>query len=84
MAKKMGDADEVSSARDALEVALSGLKKKLEEIDARLVALFGDWDAAIDRGAAIEESKATLDRLSELLSHRSYIRNLVRDIKEEI
>lgn len=84
MAKKMGDTDEVSSARATLEIALSGLKKKLEEIDARLFALFDDWDAAVDRGTSIEESKSTLNRMSELLSHRSYIRNLVRDIKEEI
>lgn len=78
MAKKMGDAGEVAEARSALETALSGLKKKLENIDARLFALFDDWDTANG------ESKPTLDQMSELLSHRSYIRNLVRDIKEEI
>ena len=78
-AKKMGDADEVAEARSSLEEALLRLEGKLSEIDDKLYAMFGDWDAAID-----EVRKGVLDRMSELLSHRSYIRNLVRDIKEEI
>ena len=78
-AKKMGDADDVAEARSSLEEALSGLEGKLREIDDKLYAMFGDWDSAAD-----EERKRVLDGMSELLSHRSYIRNLVRDIKEEI
>lgn len=84
MAKKMGDEDEVAEARSSLEEALVGLSDKLVEIDARLFALFGDWDAALDSDASSDEKKSLLNRMSELLSHRSYIRNLVRDIKEEI
>jgi molecular chaperone HscB len=83
-AKKMGDDAEVSEAREALEDALQGLKEKLNQIDERLFALFADWDKAVDLIAGDGERKAALDRMSELLSHRSYIRNLVRDIKEEL
>src|ERR1700742_1012123 len=83
-AKKMGDDDEVQEARTALEEALDGLKNKLNDIDARLFALFADWDATVDSGADESARKPLLDRMSELLSHRSYIRNLVRDIKEEL
>jgi molecular chaperone HscB len=83
-AKKMGDEEEVAGARSTLGEALAGLEEKLREIDDRLYALFADWDSAIDNPAAEEEGKRVLDRMSELLSHRSYIRNLVRDIKEEI
>lgn len=83
-AKKMSDEDEVQEARAALEEALDGLKSKLNDIDARLFASFADWDAAVDRGADEQARKPVLDRISELLSHRSYIRNLVRDIKEEL
>ena len=82
-AKKMGDEDEVQEARAALDEALGGLKDKLDDIDARLFAVFADWDAAVDRGAGEQEQRPVLDRMSELLSHRSYIRNLVRDIREE-
>jgi len=83
-AKQVSDEDEVQAARAALEEALEGLKNKLNDIDARLFASFADWDAAVDRGADEQERKPVLDRMSELLSHRSYIRNLVRDIKEEL
>ena len=83
-AKKMGDEDDLRQTRAALEEALGGLKSKLDDIDARLFASFADWDAAIDRGADEGERQAVLDRMSELLSHRSYVRNLVRDIREEL
>lgn len=83
-AKKMGDADEVLEARASLEEALAGLRKKLASIDERLFALFGDWDSAIDRSATTDEKKPLLDQMSELLSHRSYIRHLVRGIEEEL
>ena len=83
-AKKMGDEDEVREARAALEEALDGLRNKLSDIDARLFASFADWDAAVDRGADDAGRKPVLDRMSELLSHRSYLRNLVRDIREEL
>ena len=78
-AKKMGDEDELAQARQSLTEALDGLNEKLGEIDRRLFSLFDEWDAA-----AAEDKKAALDSMSELLSHRSYIRNLVRGIKEEI
>jgi molecular chaperone HscB len=78
-AKKIGDPDEVGEARSSLEGALARLEARLGELDGELYAMFGDWDHA-----AGEEKKGVLDRMSELLSHRSYIRNLVRDIREEI
>lgn len=83
-AKKMGDEDEVIEARAALESALQGLKEKLNEIDERLYTLFGVWDATVDVDSNDDARKAALDRMSEALSHRSYIRNLVRDITEEL
>jgi molecular chaperone HscB len=82
-AKKMGDEDEVEQARSSLEEALGGLRRKLDDIDARLAAHFDEWDGALDAEDSAGQ-KVALDRMSELLSHRSYIRNLVRDIKEEL
>ena len=67
-----------------LRKALDELKDKLNEIDARLFALFADWDGLIDRDADEAARKSVLDRMSQLLSHRSYVRNLVRDIREEL
>jgi molecular chaperone HscB len=82
-AKKMGDEDEIGEARASLEEALAGLREKLGQIDENLFALFERWDRAIE-AADETEKRASLDRMSEMLSHRSYIRNLVRDIREEI
>lgn len=83
-AKKMGDEDEIVEARSALEEALSLLNDRLKELDARLFQFFDEWDAAVDKATIETEKKALLDQMSELLSQRSYIRNLVRDIKEEL
>lgn len=83
-AKKMGDEDEVAEARSSLEEALAGLRKKLAGIDKVLLTLFEDWDSALDRSAATDQKKPLLDRMSELLSHRSYINHLVSSIQEEL
>ena len=82
-ARKMGDDDEIAEARKLLEEALEKLQEKMAGLDSTLRSLFGKWDAALETGTEADR-KAVLDRMSELLSHRSYIRNLVRDIKEEI
>jgi len=81
-AKKMADEDEIAEAVAALEDALTGLRAKLAEIDERLFGQFEQWDLVFESNSASGEKKIVLDRMSELLSHRSYIRNLVRDITE--
>ena len=83
-AKKTGDEDEAAEARSSIEEALTDLHKKLQGIDERLSNCFEEWDSALDRDATPDEKKPLLGRMSDLLSHRSYIRNLVRDIKEEL
>ena len=83
-ARKTSDDDEDAEARSSIEEALVDLHKKVQEIDERLSALFDDWDSAFEREATADWKKPLLDRVNELLSHRSYIRNLVRDIKEEL
>ena len=82
-AKKLADDDEVTQARAALEDALDGLREKLAEIDDRLFAQFTGWDAAVDENTESSEKKVILDRMSEMLSNRSYIRHLVHNIQEE-
>jgi len=84
VAKKTRDEEEMAAARSSLEEALASLREKLNEIDNRLFAHFDGWDSALDSGDSEKNKKALLDQMSGLLSHRSYIRNLVRDIKEEL
>lgn len=83
-AKMTGDEGEAVEARSSIEETLTDLHKKLQGIDERLSNLFEEWDSALDREATSDEKKPLLNRMSDLLSHRSYIRNLVRDIKEEL
>jgi len=81
-ARKMAGEDEIADVVAALETALAGLRTKLAEIDERLFAQFDQWDSVLENDSAATEKKIVLDRMSELLSHRAYIRNLVRDITE--
>jgi molecular chaperone HscB len=82
-ARKHAAEDEMSRARGALEEAMVSLKQRLEELDHQLLALFEEWDLA-DYSEGNQASRSVLDRMSQLLSHRSYIHNLVRDIEEEL
>jgi molecular chaperone HscB len=81
-AKGSGDDADLAQARLALEDALASLKEKLASIDTKLAILFQDWDRAVDRDDPAK--KAVLDRISELLSHRSYINHLVNNVLEEL
>jgi molecular chaperone HscB len=83
-AKKAGDEEETAEARSSLEREMSGLVDKQSEIDERLDRLFNEWDEDETGEARAEQKKQTLDRLSELLSYRSYISNLLGDIEEEL
>jgi flagellar hook-associated protein FlgK len=78
----MADEDEVAEAVASLEDALTGLQTRLAEIDERLLAQFQQWDSVLENNSASGEKKNVLERMSELLSRRSYIRNLVREITE--
>jgi hypothetical protein len=56
----------------------------LTEVDAELAALGAQWDAALDSGADEAKRTALLTRMSEVLNRRSYIRNLVDGVQQEI
>lgn len=81
-AKKMGDTDEIAEAREALEETLASLNGKMKELDGQMFALFDKWDAAVDKETIEQEKKAILEQMSEMMSHRAYLRNLIRDIKD--
>jgi molecular chaperone HscB len=81
-ARGSGDEADFAEARAALEEALEGLKEKLAAIDDKLAKLFQDWDNAVD--ADNLDKKALLDRMSEILSHRSYINHLANSVLEEL
>jgi molecular chaperone HscB len=81
-AKKSGDLEMVRTAQAELRGALKALTAKLDYIDSCLKGTFRDWDES-ESSNEPENRKVVLDRMSDFLSHRAYIRNLIRNIEEE-
>ena len=78
VARKMGDDD--PEVRRKLEAHRKHFEEKLEALSAELQGYWNEWD----RAASDAERVKTRDRMVDLLNRRSYIRNLVRDVKEAI
>jgi len=71
-----GEPRELDDLRHRLEKTRAAFQEKLDAVLAELTAEFPAWDERVDRGA--------LQRLSEILNRHSYIRNLVRNVAEEL
>ena len=75
-----GDPRQRQELRHHLEEARHGFQQKLEAVLAELTAQFPAFDTAND-GAA---RKSALEKMSEILNRHSYIRNLVRNVTDEL
>lgn len=78
------DGGDLSELRGRLAEAQKNFQEKLEEVDAELLRVFGEWDKAIDSGADEAARRAVGAQLNEVLNRRSYIRNLVRNVAQEL
>ena len=59
--------------------------EKLEESDAQLDGIAGEWDAAIDAGAdEAVKRQALMAKMNDVLNRRSYIGNLVNKVAAEL
>lgn len=89
--------DELREARASGEGAaqMTGLRAKLESaqhkfesalaaVDQELARVSADWDAALDAGADETAKKQLMERMNEVLNRRSYIRNLVNGVRQEL
>jgi len=74
---------EMTALRRRLEEAAHGFEARLAEVDEQLMAAAKVWDATVDSGDAAA-GRAALTRMNEILNRRSYIRNLVRGVNEEL
>jgi len=74
--------------RAKLQTEQQALDGRKQEMEAQLQRLFADWDALQDRGEASREARAERDRLlkqmREILSNRTYVKNIVNDLVETI
>ena len=75
---------DTASLRESLGAAQKNFQQKLEEVDAQLGATGREWDAALEAGGDAPKRKMILGKLNELLNRRSYIRNLVAGVQEEL
>ncbi|HEV2290069.1 MAG TPA: Fe-S protein assembly co-chaperone HscB [Candidatus Acidoferrales bacterium] len=78
------DGGDLTELRARLADARKNFQEKLDEVDAELQSVFGEWDAAIDAAADDQTQRAVMAKLNEVLNRRSYIRNLVRSVGEEL
>ena len=78
------DGGDLSELRRRLAEAQKNFQEKLEEVDAELLDVFSEWDQAIDSGADEAARRAVSAQLNEVLNRRSYIRNLVRNVAQEL
>lgn len=79
-----GSAEQMQGLRARLESAQHKFESSLAEVDKELAGVGSDWDAAIDAGADTAARKQVMDRMNEVLNRRSYIRNLVNGVRQEL
>ena len=77
-------ASDLAELREKLAAAQHNFEEKLEEVDADLNVVFKEWDAALVNAGNESAREALMAKLNELLNRRSYIRNLVRNVGEEL
>jgi molecular chaperone HscB len=70
--------------RERLQAEQQNLERRKQEMESQLKRLFAEWDALQDRGEATSQTRAERDRLlkqmREILSNRTYVRNIVNDL----
>jgi molecular chaperone HscB len=80
-AKKMGEDD--PQLRKDLQAAKAVFDAKMAETQRELEALWAKWDASVDADDPSAKASAR-DAMVALLNRRSYLRNLVRDVKDAL
>ena len=64
------------------------LEQRKRDMEQQLQRLFTDWDVLQDRGEASSQARAERDHLlkqmREILSNRTYVKNIVNDLVETI
>ena len=77
-----------STLRTKLHADRTALEQRQREMEAQLLQLFDRWDALQDRGEATEQVRAERNHLLKdmrnILSNRTYVKNIVNDLVETI
>jgi molecular chaperone HscB len=84
-AKEQGG-DEFARAEitQRLREASSDFEEKLSDVDSELAQVSAQWDETLDNLNSEPAQHALMSRMNEILNRRSYIRNLVNKVAEEL
>ena len=76
--------DAASALREKLHADRTTLEQRQRDMEAQIQQLFGQWDALQDRGEATEQARAERNRIlkdmRDILSNRTYVKNIVNDL----
>ena len=74
----------MAGLRTKLDAAQYKFELLLANVDLELARVSADWDAAFDSGADDATKKKLMEKMNEVLNRRSYIRNLVNGVRQEL
>ena len=81
-----GPSSDLEALRKKLQGEREHLEKRQAEMEASLQNKFSEWDQLQERtllpDQAREEKKAILRDMQEILSNRTYVRNMVNDLQD--
>jgi molecular chaperone HscB len=78
------DSAQMSGLRGKLEAAQHKFESSLADVDKELARVSAEWDRALDSGADDAAKKKLMERMNEILNRRSYVRNLVNSVRQEL
>jgi molecular chaperone HscB len=79
-----GNPQQMGGLRAKLESAQRKFETSLADVDQELAIVSADWDATLDSAGDDDAMKQLMERMNEILNRRSYIRNLVNGVKQEL
>ena len=76
--------DTAAALRTQLQTERAALEQRQRDMEAQLQQLFGRWDGLQDRGEATDQARTERDRIlkdmRDILSNRTYVKNIVNDL----
>ena len=76
--------ESAATLRTKLHADRATLEQRQRDMEAQLLQLFSRWDALQDRGEATEQARAErghiLKEMRDILSNRTYVKNIVNDL----
>jgi molecular chaperone HscB len=79
-----GGPERMAGLSAKLEAAQHKFESSLADVDRELAHVSSEWDRALDSGADEAAKKKLMEKMNEVLNRRSYIRNLVNGVKQEL